>query len=154
MTPLSGNIQYPKFSLIHHLLFYLGHSQFTHMDSMMMIQFIIMRPQYHAPHILYQPSTSMVPHLHPSYATLSLSWLNIILYLRPSTYWQWCYTLLIGSPHHLNSEFTFYMHSEHYLNITTHFQILFHFFAAYSTSSQLIRTSKAYFGNFRSISDL
>jgi hypothetical protein len=63
-------------------------------------------------------------------------------------------TPLIGSPHHLNSEFTFYMHSEHYLNITTHFRILFHIFTAYFTSLQLIRTSEAYFGNFGSISDL
>jgi hypothetical protein len=62
--------------------------------------------------------------------------------------------MLIGSPHRLNSEFAFYMHSEHYPNITTHFRILFHIFAAYFAFSQLIRTSEAHFGNFRSILDL
>jgi hypothetical protein len=63
-------------------------------------------------------------------------------------------TPLIGSPHCLNSEFTFYMHSEQYPNITTHFRISVHIFAAYFASSQLIRTSEVYFGNFGSISDL
>jgi hypothetical protein len=57
-------------------------------------------------------------------------------------------TALIGSPCCLNSEFAFYMHSEHYLNIATHFRILFHIFAAYCASSQLIRTSEVYFRNF------
>jgi hypothetical protein len=61
---------------------------------------------------------------------------------------------LIGSPHCLNSEFAFYTHSEHYLNITTHFRILFCIFGAHSTSLQLIRTSEAHFGNFGPISDL
>jgi hypothetical protein len=61
---------------------------------------------------------------------------------------------VIGSPHCLNSELPFYTYSEHYLNITTHFWILFHIFAAYFASSQLIRTSEAHFGNFRPISDL
>jgi hypothetical protein len=61
---------------------------------------------------------------------------------------------LIGSPHCLNSKFAFYTHSEHYLNITTHFRILFHIFAAYFASSQLIRTSEAHFRNFGPISDL
>jgi hypothetical protein len=61
---------------------------------------------------------------------------------------------LIGSPHCLNSEFAFYTHSEHYLNITTHFRILFRIFGAHSASSQLIRTSEAHFGNFGPISDL
>jgi hypothetical protein len=61
---------------------------------------------------------------------------------------------LIGSPHCLNSEFAFYTHSEHYLNITTHFRILFRIFGAHSTSSQLVRTSKAHLRNFRPILDL
>jgi hypothetical protein len=61
---------------------------------------------------------------------------------------------VIGSPHCLNSEFAFYTHSEHYLNITTHFRILFRIFGAHSTSSQLIRTSEAHFGNFGPILDL
>jgi hypothetical protein len=61
---------------------------------------------------------------------------------------------MIGSPHCLNSEFAFYTHSKHYLNITTQFQILFCIFGAHSTSSQLIRTSEAYFGNFGPILDL
>jgi hypothetical protein len=61
---------------------------------------------------------------------------------------------LIGSPHHLNSEFAFYTHSKQYPNVTTHFRILFHIFTAYFTSSQLIRTSEAHFGNFGPISDL
>jgi hypothetical protein len=61
---------------------------------------------------------------------------------------------LIGSPHCLNSEFAFYTHSEQYPNITTHFRILFHIFAAHFAFSQLIRTSEAHFGNFRPISDL
>jgi hypothetical protein len=61
---------------------------------------------------------------------------------------------MIGSPHHLNSEFAFYTHSEQYPNVTTHFRILFCIFGAHSTSSQLVRTSEAYFGNFGPISDL
>jgi hypothetical protein len=35
------------------------------------------------------------------------------------------------SPRCLNSEFAFYTHSEQYPNVTTHFRILFHIFAAY-----------------------
>jgi hypothetical protein len=61
---------------------------------------------------------------------------------------------LIGSPRPLNSEFAFYTHSKHYPNITTHFRILFHIFAVYFTSLQLIRTSEAYFRNVGPISDL
>jgi hypothetical protein len=61
---------------------------------------------------------------------------------------------VIGSPHRLNSEFAFYMHSKQYPNVTTHFRILFHIFAAYFASSQLTRTSEAHFGNFGPISDL
>jgi hypothetical protein len=61
---------------------------------------------------------------------------------------------MIGSPHCLNSDFAFYTHSEHYLNITTHFQISFHIFTAYFASLQLIRTSEAHFRNFGPISDL
>jgi hypothetical protein len=64
------------------------------------------------------------------------------------------FIMLIGSPHRLNSDFAFYTHSKHYLNITTHFRILFRIFGAHSTSSQLIRTSEAHFGNFGPISDL
>jgi hypothetical protein len=61
---------------------------------------------------------------------------------------------VIGSSHRLNSEFTFYTHSKQYPNVTTHFRILFHISAAYFASSQLVRTSEAYFGNFGPISDL
>jgi hypothetical protein len=77
-----------------------------------------------------------------------------------------CMTL-IGSPHCLNSEFAFYTHSKHYLNITTHFWILFciselilHLHSSLgppkpiSETSDLFRTSEVYFGNFGPISDL
>jgi hypothetical protein len=62
--------------------------------------------------------------------------------------------VVIGSPHHLNSDFALNTHSEHYPNITAHFQILFHIFGAHSTSSQLVRTPEAHFGNFGPILDL
>jgi hypothetical protein len=109
-------------------------------------------------HLLFvaMPSSSL-PCPHPSHhcpivpglATLRFVPIHVEGHSPPSLL-----KTLIGSPHCLTSEFAFYMHSEHYPYITTHFRILFHIFAAYFASSQLIRTSKAHFGNFRSILDL
>jgi hypothetical protein len=63
--------------------------------------------------------------------------------------------MMIGSPHHLNSEFIFNTCSDHYLNITnTCLDFILHFCSLLEPpklileTSDLFQTSEDYFGNF------